>query len=240
MQNTRSIIWRYVILGSLLGMCVTLFVVIIPTKTYKQVSELKEELEKINCQLEEVSSTNNQLTVELDQLKGAIDSIQAQEKSEETSNPVELLDIPSNMFCFMDYRKITNTRSPQYEIQTHCTTDEHGIRKYGQYYTVAMGSYFTRELGDTFHVTLNNGHEFDILLGDYKDDGIQPYYGHPSINYDGERCVNVIEFIVDDRAIPREVMKTGTFSVLDRFGGLTGDGGDIKSMEYTGNITVVE
>lgn len=189
----------------------------------RRIIMLRNEIDDLNQEIKEISR---------------VDIFEKQSESIE-SNFIELKDVPSNMFCAMDYRKITNTASDQYKIQQKCVNNEYGIRMYDRYHMVALGSYFTRDLGDTYHVTLENGYEFDIMLGDYKDDGSTPCYGHPCVNYDGKSCMNVIEFIIDDQAVPIEVMNAGTFSILEEFGGLNGDGGNIKSMEYTGHVDIL-
>jgi hypothetical protein len=150
----------------------------------------------------------------------------------------------TNMLCWMDYRKITNTASMQYKIQEECVTSSvYGIRRYYAHslnmsvYTVAMGSKYGRNLGDIFKVTLANDSPFYVMLAEFKDDGITnpSYPGHPCKNYDGEDCTNVIEFIVDEGQISPSVKHTGTFTALETFGGLHGSGGNIKTIEYIGH-----
>ena len=41
---------------------------------------------------------------------------------------------------------------------------------------------------------------------------------------------------MDDQAISEEVRNAGTFTVLDKFGGLHGHGGNIVLLEYTGQV----
>lgn len=145
-------------------------------------------------------------------------------------------DGATNMYMCMDYRKITNKKSYQWLLQEKCTTNtENGIRQYDEYYTVAMAANYGRSIGDCWRVTLNNGNEFYIMLGDFKDDGKDPYrMGDPCHNYDEQDCTNVIEFIVDMDVVPNNVKKAGTMSELEFFGGKYGDGGNIVKMEYLG------
>ena len=107
------------------------------------------------------------------------------------------------------------------------------------YFCAALGGAYGTDIGDTWHVTLKNGSEFDIILADYKHpiDNPDPNdFGDICENYGVKACTNVIEFIYDKEYIPRKVMNTGTFSVLDFFGGIEGYGGDIVKMEYTGRV----
>lgn len=153
-----------------------------------------------------------------------------------------LPDIDTNMYTYMDYRKITNKNSMQYKYQQFCTTNEYGIREYDGYYAAALGSFYTTDIGDTYHVILENGTEFDIFLADCKDDSHTDWsnMGVPITNYDNEDCLNVIEFVVDTDCMSKKVKRCGTFSALDIFGGLTGDGGNIESIVYTGNLNLLE
>lgn len=245
--GTKTLIAYFI--GMLAAFLIMIFSIIrLPSKeetdeNYEIMLDMQTKMASLEPMLKEYEQKIVALTKEIEGLEKVIESASSRNDSDKQqqsiqTNFVDLQDVPTNMFCAMDYRKITNTASDQYKIQQRCTNNEYGIRTYGKYLTVALGSYFTRRLGDTYHVTLENGYEFDIMLGDFKDDGSYPVYGHPCTNYDGESCVNVIEFIIDDQAVPNEVMNTGTFSVLDEFGGLHGPGGNIKSMEYTGHVNV--
>lgn len=202
----------------------------------KQIIMLQSSIDSFD---EKLTSLENEIDILKEDIKALTQNDSEDQTKPTDTNFVELRDISTNMFYAMDYRKITNTLSDQYKIQQHCVNNEYGIRMYSKYYTVALGSYFTRELGDTYHVTLENGYEFDIMLGDFKNDAHTfdcGNYGNSCVNYDGEPCVNVIEFIMDDLVVPDYVMNAGTFSILEEFGGLNGDGGNIKSMEYTGRV----
>ena len=151
----------------------------------------------------------------------------------------------TNMFMGMPYDLITDKASDQYALQQECiTVKSTGIRMYDAgetgYYCVALGGAYGTDIGDTWHVTLKNGSEFYIILADYKHpiDNPDPNdFGDSCVNYiSDDFCTNVIEFIYDKEHIPTKVMNTGTFSALDFFGGLTGDGGDIMKMEYLGRV----
>ncbi len=144
----------------------------------------------------------------------------------------------TNTFRYMDYQKITDKSSNQYRLQTECYTSCEGIRIYNGdrlYLCVALGSAYGQNIGDTWHVTLKCGTEFDIILADCKGDD-NDGFGHSDVNYDGYNCINVIEFVVDEEEIPSAVKSTGTFSVFGYFGGLYGDGGNVVKMEYTGGV----
>ena len=145
--------------------------------------------------------------------------------------------------------------SDQYWLQTHCYTDDKGLRYYihdgKKYYCVAMGGAYGIDIGDTWDVTLECGSTFGIILSDYQHpiDEVDPYdfgecyerdiYGNVIgilRNYDEEPVCHVLEFIVDMDAIPKKVVMAGTVSALDEFGGLYGDGGNISKIKYNGRV----
>lgn len=150
-------------------------------------------------------------------------------------NPKERIP-PGNTdwYCLEPYTKITDTASIQYKLQQECETglatgisiyeDEEGVI----YYTVALGSAYGRDIGDAWIVTLDNGEEFNIMLGDFKDDGETEFFGHPCKNEHGEPCTNVIEFIVDWDKVPEEIREYGSMSKRKWCDG------NIIRMEYLG------
>ena len=147
----------------------------------------------------------------------------------------------TNTLRFMDYRKITDKNSIQYELQEDCDTDvDSGIRVYyandTDYYCAALGSAYGRDIGDTWHVTLACGTEFDIILAEFKDDGTTDCFGQSDKNYDGDPCTSVIEFVTDEDYMPSAVLSAGTYTVFGSLGGLHGKGGNIIEMKYLGRV----
>lgn len=192
--------------------------------------KLEEEVEKLRS---EIKQKNANIDV-LDDIIIRMRTKPEAEKMIKERVPVGM----TNMIRYMDYRKL-NKASTQYKLQQECETGiAEGIRLYtsgeNTYYCAALGSAYGRDLGDTWEVTLKNGTQFKIILAEYKDDGSTDFFGHPDKNYDGESCTNVIEFVVDTDAIPERVSQTGTFTGLEWYGGLNGEGGNIVRMEYLG------
>lgn len=149
----------------------------------------------------------------------------------------------TNTFRCMDYRTITNHASDQWKLQMECYSDpETGIRVYQKgkvrYFCAAMGSAYGQNLGDAFCITLNNGYSFNIVYGDFKNPlgSTEMFYGHPDKNYDEEIGIGLVEFIFDKDVAPSCVLQAGTMSALDQFGGLYGDGGNIASIMYMGEV----
>lgn len=117
---------------------------------------------------------------------------------------------------YMDYRTITNTRSDQYKLQEDCWTDDDGLRRYDDKYVIAMGTYYTDEIGDEFKITLDTGKTFRAVIGDFKadrdTDSLNQYT--PMQN---RKCV--IEFVVDTKEMSRTPKKMGDISYVGEFKG---------------------
>lgn len=123
-------------------------------------------------------------------------------------------DVDSDFKSYMDYRCITNTSSDQYKLQQKCYTDDNGLRVYDGYYAVALGTYYSSTIGDKFHITLDTGEEFDVIVGDVKAD-CDTDKTNRYVPVNG----NIIEFIVDTKKLPKDVRWMGTISALDDFEG---------------------
>lgn len=138
-------------------------------------------------------------------------------------------DIDTDFKAYMDYKAITNTRSPQYALQKEAYTDKNGLRKVGDYYCVALGSYYGSEIGQCYLITLDTGDSFKAILADFKADGDtdDAHQYHPMSDGAG----NVVEFVVDTQALPHDVRWTGTVSVLEGFSGSVESIEEITYME---------
>lgn len=131
---------------------------------------------------------------------------------------------------FTDYRSYNLWYTPYYRLQQAAYTDEDGLRRFNDDYIVALGKFYSEDIGDRFCVTLDTGVEFTIILGDGKD----PYdcdlnnMYMPYVNYDNEKCANLLEFIVDADVMKPEVYDYGSLDYLDKFKG------NIVKMVYLG------
>ena len=106
---------------------------------------------------------------------------------------------------YMGYKAITSTTSTQWAMQQDAWTDELGFRRYGNFYMVAMGTYYGTECGGKFHIKMEYGAEFDVINGDIKADrDTDALHQH--------RNGNVLEFIVDSKRIPEVCRITGDMS----------------------------
>jgi hypothetical protein len=153
-----------------------------------------------------------------------------QEETTVSSVSKGIYTIPDNGGRFKSYTnyRLLSKSSPQWnKIQCHenAYTDENGLRKVGDYYCVAMGSYYSSTLGDTFEVTTEGG-TFRVVLCDFKanqhTDSTNRYTAHNG-------CV--IEFYVDMDSLDSAARRMGDISYADsKFSG------KITSITKTGNI----
>lgn len=167
------------------------------------------------------------------------------EKTEQiTVNGLLPYGVPTNFFCCEPYDRF-NKSSAQYRLQQECVTEpETGLRVYidengKRYYTAALAGAYGTEIGRAYAVELQNGTQFNVILGDYKHpigDVRADDFGDWAVNYDGEDVLCVIEFIADMALIPKVCKDAGTMSALEMFGGLYGHGGNIVSMEDLGRV----
>lgn len=139
----------------------------------------------------------------------------------EPENSVEILeslDVPTDKKAntgtktYMSYKALTNKASTQYKMQQDAWTDENGFRRYGDYYMVALGTYYAKSCGETFLITLDSGVSFQAVAGDIKDDK------HTDSRHQ-HRNGNIVEFIVDTKAIPRMCRVMGDMSYTNNFSG---------------------
>ena len=115
--------------------------------------------------------------------------------------------------CYMDYRTITDTSSPQYALQAEAWTDEYGLRRIDEFYCVALGSAYGTKIGARYAITLSNGRTFLAVLGDQKADA------HTIDGHTRDRSGAVVEFIVDAGALPEAVKHSGSVGSIAGFDG---------------------
>jgi len=120
---------------------------------------------------------------------------------------------------YMDYRKITNQSSKQWHLQQLAVTNDDGFRMFNGKYLIAVGSYYSKEVGKEFRITLADGFTFNAIVGDLKMDK------HTDNNnqYMPENG-NIVEFIVD----------------VDKLDPLTKKLGDVSNSGLKGKIISIE
>ena len=177
--------------------------------------------------IEEEPKTNNIIITELldnnvvntETIDNVINTCDVEDKSN-TSNTVvtEIKNIPDKQTNFKSWMPYTmlNKKSLNYKtIKKDGYIDENGLCRIKEYYCVALGSYYSTELGDLFKVTLDNGNEFIFITMDHKAD----------IHTDSNNQITIksgcmTEFIVDKNKLNKQIKVSGTVSSLDCFNGL--------------------
>lgn len=112
-----------------------------------------------------------------------------------------------DMKSFMHYGKITYEVSPQYKLQRYANTAPNGIRTVNGRYCIALGSYFTHEVGQYVDIVLENGMVLECILGDQKSDK-HTDAAHIAHRSDG----SVLEFVVDGSKIAQKCWTYGNMS----------------------------
>lgn len=128
-----------------------------------------------------------------------------------------LPDIDTSFKTYMDYRAITDTSSPQYELQQEAYTDSDGIRRVGDDVCIAVGSAYADNIGDRLEITLESGSTFTAVVGDFKadrdTDSKHMYY--PVCEGMGD----VTEFIADTSKLDRQVRISGSIGSVEKYSG---------------------
>jgi len=121
------------------------------------------------------------------------------------------MELPENVSgefkTYMDYRMISDSGSMQYKLQQQAYTDELGFRRINDDYLIAIGTFYSENVGDRFIVTLDTGLEFTATIGDIKDNKHTN-----STNQYIEKNLNMIEFLVDDNVLCNLALKMGDVS----------------------------
>lgn len=210
--------------------------------------ELIVSNEKLEAENRELYDDNIKLTAAIKELKAINNELMNNEAVHEVPTPTEThsmlpaSEIPTNIYRCEGYKFAQN--SQQAMLQDECFTDEIGIRCYisdtgKTWYCAALAGAYGMEIGHAYTFTLANGEQIPVIMSDFKhpinnvraDD-----YGDNDVNYLGEDCINIVEFIVDMDAIPKIVKQSGTMSALATFGGLYSHKGNIVEVKDEGRV----
>ena len=143
---------------------------------------------------------------------------------------MELPDLPTDRKVCTDYRVYNIPGTPHNRMQLAAHTDKQGCRRYGEFYIVGLGSAYANRVGETFEVELDTGFTFKIITGDMKADiHTDPTNRYaPCMNYDGEQCANILEFIIDRDVLNPKAYQWGGVDYYEKFKG------NIVRMTYLG------
>lgn len=123
-------------------------------------------------------------------------------------------DVPSNngIKSYMDYRTITYKESKQYKLQENALTENNGIRMVNGRYCIALGSYYTTEIGQYVDVKLENGNVINAILADCKDNNHTD-----ATNRIHKEDSSVVEFVIDKDVMDNEVLTKGDVSHINNW-----------------------
>ncbi len=215
--NTKTDIKKIIIAELILNLCIGSYDICQENKILLNQQEIIENEKSIMSELSKAK-------IFLLKFENIYNSIEAREKMIKVSvfKNVDIPDFDTSFKAYMDYRKITNKASDQYKLQQYAWTDNKGLRRYKNYYLVAMGTYYSKNIGDIFKITLENGNTFFVMVGDIKadkDTDEKNMYSAVCSRRGKMLSANVLEFIVDDSVISKRVKFLGTVSAYDEFQG---------------------
>lgn len=186
-------------------------------KLLNDLMEINEDLLKLNEELLEDNKNLLELNEELlEDNKNLLELIKHLEIKNPKSPNRNMIsrNVPKNSSrkTYMDYRKITDTSSEQYKLQQNkdCYTTDTGLRKVNEYYCIAVGTYYSNNIGDKLIVHMENGESFKAIVADIKDDKHTD-----ETNRQHRKDGSVIEFVVDTRKLPELVRKMGDISYMN-------------------------
>lgn len=116
----------------------------------------------------------------------------------------------SGFKSYMSYKTITSTNSKQYKLQQQAYTGDYGIREVDGRYCVAIGSYFTSEIGTLFDLVLENGTVIPCILADQKADR---HTDSKNIVTTHNGCMS--EFVVDMSSLQSSAKLHGDMSYVN-------------------------
>lgn len=132
--------------------------------------------------------------------------------------------VPSGDTSFKSYMnyKCLSSSSAQGKLQKNAWTDEYGLRRVGDDYCVAVGSYYSTTIGERFEVEFDNGKIITVIVGDCKQDchtDSTNRYRNVYDSYGNHISKNVLEFIVDTSVLHKKSKQMGTVSEIDHLSG---------------------
>lgn len=122
---------------------------------------------------------------------------------------------------YMDYKLITDKSSSQYKfIQENCKISGNGFLMVDdEWYCVALGNYFSDNIGTKYIVTLDSGKQIKIVKTEIKDN-----LHTCDLNYQHKIDGSVLEFLLDisklqDKRTQNGYLWNGNLNNIDEFKG---------------------
>lgn len=166
------------------------------------------EINEVNYNKENLKNECIQRFIELKEL------LENYKKQKETVNieksDYKIFSVPGNsgFKSYMPYTAITLKNSPQYKLQhQYAYTGNYGIRQVNGRYCIALGTYYSKQIGTEIDLILKNGVVIPCILSDLKADR-DTDSGNKVTLHNG--CV--AEFIVDRSSLYRMAKRMGDIS----------------------------
>lgn len=171
---------------------------IIITNQQTEIDNLKKENQKLKKKVKALKKENTKLK-------------NSQQKKSKTK--LKSYKVSKNMHfkSYTNYKCLSRS-SAQWKLQKKAYTDKNGLRKIGDDYLVAMGSYYTKHLGDRFKITLSTGKSFTVRICDFKANNDT----NSTHQYTANGCM--IEFYVDSN-LNSKARQMGDISYIKGFKG---------------------
>ena len=153
--------------------------------------------------MEEVIETKQEI---VDEIKS--EQIEIQKTFSDTYVDIAI-PLTTGFKSYMSYKAITKKNSPQYMLQQNCTTDELGLRKFGNRYVIAVGTGVGGHVGTNVDLILENGVAIPCVIGEYK----AAIHTDATNLISGNGCVS--EFLVDQSALYGPAKSSGNISACN-------------------------
>lgn len=164
------------------------------------VSQHSDELDNLYSQVEYLESSLDKSHQENEALVTTI--------SEMSDYNITYYSVPfghNSRKTWMDYRTVSPSSAAGKLLAT-ASADENGLMKIGEYYCVALGTYYG-SLGDKFVATLDTGVQIKLIKCDIKAD----IHTDPTNRYSSKtNCMS--EFIVNSDKLRRDAKTSGNIS----------------------------
>lgn len=135
----------------------------------------------------------------------------------QTNTYYEIPEGDTSFYAYMDWKAITDYNSPQYNLLSQGWTDSQGIRRVGDDVCIALGTYYTKTVGDRFIITTDMGNSYTAVVGDIKADCHTD--SKNQYRWAGNNSKNVVEFIVDTNSLDYTVKTSGNIGTYDNYSG---------------------
>lgn len=194
----------------------------VTVNSQKQIVEVTQEVKQTEMRVENLVCKNNELQTTVKQIKKTNKKTKKSKKKSKIK-VIKTYSVPkqaSSFKTYMSYKCITMRSSPQYKLQHKSTTktDKNGLRyteiNGKKYIHIALGSYYGSTIGTKYRLKLSTGKYFYGILADQKAN-VHTNSTHQYTRQNGD----VIEFIIDNNKLNRNIRMMGDVSAVSRYKG---------------------